>query len=372
MHWRGIQRLVVKVGSALVAGEDGPNAAWMQALAKDARALREAGTEVVFVSSGAVALARRQFGRMGSLRLEEKQAFAAIGQIQLMRLWREAFAEIPVAQVLLTAEDSEDRRRYLNARATFETLFELGAVPIVNENDTVATAELRFGDNDRLAARVAQMIGADALVLLSDIDGLYDADPRTNAAARHIAEVPRLTPEIEAMAGGARSASSNGGMVTKLQAARIATASGCHMAITLGAPLHPLRLLQEGARATWFLPEQTPAKARKQWLAGTLHPSGTLVVDAGAASALRAGKSLLPAGVLRLEGRFERGDAVLILDDAGQPLAKGISAYDSQDAQKILGRKTHEVAAIVGFQGRSALVHVDDLALLDALPAAEK
>lgn len=370
MAWGKVKRLVVKIGSALVIDDSGARGAWLQALAEDVQALRAGGTEVILVSSGAVALARRQFGRADTLKLEEKQAFAAIGQIQLMRLWREAFGEQSVAQILLTAEDSENRRRYLNARSTLRTLLDLGAVPIVNENDTVATEEIRFGDNDRLAARVAQMVEADALVLLSDIDGLYSADPRLDPAARHRPEVARLTPDILAMAGGARSASSNGGMITKLQAAQIAVESGCRMAITLGAPLHPLRALQQGAKATWFLAGGTPASARKQWLSGTLHAAGALVVDAGAAKALAAGKSLLPAGVTRVEGSFGRGDAVRIIDEAGALLAKGLVAYDSADAQRILGRKLEEIAAIVGFQGRNVLVHADDMVRMASLDDA--
>lgn len=361
MAWGKVKRLVVKIGSALVVDAAGARTAWLRALAQDVQSLQAQGTEVILVSSGAVALARHQFGRKDALKLEEKQAFAAIGQIQLMRLWREAFAEQTVAQILLTAEDSEDRRRYLNARSTLHTLLDLGAIPIVNENDTVATEEIRFGDNDRLAARVAQMVEADTLVLLSDIDGLYSADPRMNPAARHLPEVPQLTPEILAMAGGARSASSNGGMITKLQAAQIAVESGCRMAITLGAPPHPLQSLQAGAKATWFLASGTPASARKQWLSGTLHATGALVVDAGAAKALAAGKSLLPAGVLRVEGSFGRGDAVRILDESGRLLAKGLVAYDHADTQKILGHKLEDIPAIVGFQGRNALVHADDM-----------
>ena len=368
MAWGSPKRIVIKVGSALIHDAEGLRRDWLKSLAADVQALRADGVEVVLVSSGAVALARRQFGRMdAALKLEEKQAFAACGQIALMELWADAFTEngtrTPVAQLLLTSGDSEDRRRYLNARATMQTLQSLGAIPIVNENDTVATAELRFGDNDRLAARVAQMIEADLLILLSDVDGLYTADPRSDAKAQHIPEVTRLTPELLAMAGGARSASSNGGMITKLEAARIATASGCRMAITLGAPMHPIARLREGAQATWFIAAGTPANARKGWLSGMIHPSGQMQVDDGAAHALRAGKSLLPAGVKSLSGEFERGDLVEILDAAGQRLAKGLSAYSSADAQKILGRKSAEIAEILGFQGRPALVHADDLVL---------
>ena len=369
MSWGTYRRIVIKIGSALIADASGARLEWLKSLAADVRALRAEGIEVVLVSSGSVALARQQFNRAdASLRLEEKQAFAAIGQITLMQLWQQAFAAegeaIGVAQLLLTAEDSEDRRRYLNARATIQTLQDLKVLPIVNENDTVATAEIRFGDNDRLAARVAQMVEADLLILLSDIDGFYTADPRSNPDARHIAHVEKLNTEIEAMAGGARSASSNGGMITKLQAARIATSSGCTMAITLGAPLHPIKALRDGARATWFSASETPANARKRWLSGMLHPAGAVLVDAGAVVALRAGKSLLPAGAKAIVGAFERGDLVEILDEEGARIAKGLIAYANDDAQKILGRKSSEIAEIVGFQGRAALVHADDIVLL--------
>jgi glutamate 5-kinase len=366
MSWENHRRVVIKIGSALIADADGVRHAWMQSLAEDVRQLQSEGVEVVLVSSGAVALARQRFNRAeDSLRLEEKQAFAAIGQIALMQHWQQAFGTAqPVAQVLLTAEDSEDRRRYLNARSTIKTLHSLGVLPIVNENDTVATTEIRFGDNDRLAARIAQMIEADLLVLLSDIDGFYTADPRSNADARHIPRVEKLNAEIETMAGGARSASSNGGMITKLQAARIATGSGCSMVITLGAPTNPIRALRDGARATWFTANETPANARKRWLAGTLHASGAVLVDAGAVVALRKGKSLLPAGAKAIVGAFQRGELVDILDEEGCRIAKGLIAYNSDDAQKILGRKSHEIPELVGFQGRAALIHADDIVLL--------
>jgi glutamate 5-kinase len=288
-----------------------------------------------------------------------------------MRAWADALAPhgAPVAQALLTIDDTERRRRWLNARATLETLLERGAVPIVNENDTVATEEIRYGDNDRLAARVAQMLGADVLVLLSDIDGLYDADPRGNPNANHIAEVRRLTPEIVGMAGGVNKAAGvgSGGMATKLEAARIALTAGCATAITLGSAEAggggPLSAMAAGGRATWFLPEVSPETARKQWLAGALNPAGSLSVDAGAAKALLAGNSLLPAGVTKVSGRFERGDAVEVLDHSGKAIARGVSAYSSDDAAKLVGRNSADIETILGFRGRPAIIHRDDLAL---------
>ncbi len=371
------RRIVIKVGSSLLIDQDSgqPHAARFVALAADVASLRAQGKAVVVVSSGAVALGRRALKfRAGKLRLEEKQAAAASGQPMLMRAWADALGprDIPVAQALLTIDDTERRRRWLNARATLETLLEGGAVPIVNENDTVATEEIRYGDNDRLAARVAQMLSADVLVLLSDIDGLYDADPRSNPGAKHIGEVRRLTADVLAMAGGANKAAGvgSGGMATKLEAARIAMTAGCATAITLGTTQTldggPLSALAEGsARATWFLPDVSPETARKQWLAGALNPAGSLKVDAGAVKALRSGKSLLPAGVTQVSGRFERGDAVEVLDPDGRAVARGVSAYSSDDAAKLMGRNTADIEAILGFRGRPAIIHCDDMALND-------
>jgi glutamate 5-kinase len=368
------RRVVIKVGSSLLIDQaDGqPHTARFAALAADTAKLRAQGKAIVIVSSGAVALGRRALGmKAGKLRLEEKQAAAASGQPRLMRAWADALSphEAPVAQALLTIDDTERRRRWLNARATLETLLEAGATPIVNENDTVATEEIRYGDNDRLAARVAQMLGADVLILLSDIDGLYDSDPRTNPNAAHIAEVRRLSPEILAMAGGVNAAAGvgSGGMATKLEAARIAMTAGCATAITLGSAVTadggPLSALAEGGRATWFLPDVSPETARKQWLSGQLNPAGSLSVDAGAVRALKAGSSLLPAGVTKVSGRFERGDAVEVLDPEGRAIARGVSAYSSDDAAKLVGRNTADIEAILGYRGRPAIIHRDDLAL---------
>lgn len=367
------RRLIVKVGSALLvdSGTHQIRRAWLDTVADDIAALRAQGVEVVVVTSGAVACGREHLGLVGrALRLEEKQAAAATGQIRLAAAWQETLARhgITVAQVLLTLDDTEERRRHLNGRATIETLLRLGAVPVINENDTVATAEIRFGDNDRLSARVAQMISADTLVLLSDIDGLYTADPRKDAQARHIPLVPEVTAEIVAMAGEPPPGYSSGGMVTKIAAARIAMAAGCRMAIARGNRPNPLAALGKpaaggGALATWFVPGAEPLTARKRWIAGSLKPLGTLTVDAGAARALANGGSLLPAGVRGVEGDFERGDLVLVRGPEGQVLARGLSAYAAADARAIAGRRSAEIEAILGFRGRDEVIHRDDLVL---------
>ncbi|MEQ8355320.1 MAG: glutamate 5-kinase [Kiloniellaceae bacterium] len=360
------RRLVVKIGSALLVdeAEGAIRRDWLNALADDVAALIRRGTEVLLVSSGAIAVGRHHLGlTQKALRLEEKQAAAATGQIRLAHAYQESLArhDITVAQILLTLEDTEERRRHLNARSTLNTLLRFGTLPVINENDTVATTEIRVGDNDRLAARVAAMLGADTLVLLSDIDGLYSADPRQNPAATFIPEVAEITPEIEAMAGVAASGFSNGGMITKLTAGKIATGAGCRMAIASGRVLHPLKAVDEGARCTWFLASVEPRTARKRWIAGSLKPSGKLLVDAGALRALKSGKSLLPAGVTAVEGRFERGDAVLVCDPAGQEMARGLAAYSAADARRIMGHKSREIEAILGYRGREELIHRDDL-----------
>ena len=363
------RRIVVKVGSALlVDGETGRvNRAWLETLVEDLLRLRKRGQRVILVSSGAIALGRRRLGlKHGALRLEESQAAAAVGQIRLAHAYKELLegCDVTVAQVLLTLEDSERRRRYLNARATLESLLALGALPVINENDTVATAEIRYGDNDRLAARVAQMAGADCLVLLSDVEGLYSADPNREPGARFIHEVPQITPEIEAMAGRSASQVGSGGMAAKIAAARIAVAAGCHMCIAAGVHRHPLRRIEEGADCTWFVPSATPAAARKQWIAGTLRPAGALTIDAGARRALLEGRSLLPAGVIAARGRFDRGDTVSVLAADGAEIARGIVAYSDVDAARIMGRKSSEIADILGFRGRDEMIHRDDLVLM--------
>jgi glutamate 5-kinase len=362
------KRVVLKVGSALLIADDGaPAQGWLDALVADAAAWRRTGRELVVVTSGAVALGRGVLGLKGKLNLEEKQAAAAAGQTRLMRAWESAFAThgLPVAQALLTPDDTERRRRWLNARATLETLLAHGAIPVINENDTVATQELRYGDNDRLAARVAQMISADVLILLSDVDGLYDSDPRSNHAARHIGDVPAVTPEIEAMAGGsnANAAVGSGGMRTKIEAAKIATAAGCAVAITSGVEPAPFARLAGGARATWFHASGAPKAAYKSWIAGSLDPQGSLTVDPGAARALGSGKSLLAAGVTDVQGRFDKGDAVRILDESGHELARGLSRYDDGDARRIKRLRSDAIEAALGYDGGAVLVHADDLVL---------
>ncbi len=362
------KRLVIKIGSALVVDQTQASLrmSWLTAIAADIAALRARGVEVIVVSSGAIALARRSLGlTRRKLRLEEKQAAASVGQIRLAGAWADVLAaqNITAAQLLLTLGDSEDRQRYLNARATLRTLLELGCVPVINENDAVATAEIRFGDNDRLAARVAEMVGADQLILLSDIDGLYTADPRSNPDARHLAVVEAVTPEIEAMGGEPPPGYSSGGMRTKLLAARIATGAGCAMAIALGNPDHPLAALEAGARCTWFLPDTADHSARKRFILGTLHPAGQYTLDAGAVKALATGRSLLPAGVRDIGGSFERGDVVEVLAPDGRPLGRGLTAYASTDAARIIGRRSAEIEAILGWRGRDELIHRDDLVL---------
>jgi glutamate 5-kinase len=361
------RRVVVKIGSSLLVGDDGMiDREWLDALCDDIARFRDRGQETIIVTSGAVAVGRRHLALGdGALRLEEKQAAAATGQIRLAHAYQEALARhrITVAQILITIDDSENRRRYLNARNTLETLLRLGAVPVINENDTVATQEIRFGDNDRLAARIAQMIAADTLVLLSDIDGLYTGDPRRDSGASFIAEVSDLTPEIEAMAGEPGSLVGSGGMVTKLQAARIALAAGCRMAIAPGKFAHPLRRMEEGGRCTWFHARQEPLTARKQWIAGAVKPQGMLSVDAGACRALRNGGSLLPAGVVLVDGDFQKGDAVVVLNGDGRPVARGLTAYSAEDARRIIGRKSSDFEALLGYRGRDEIIHRDDLVL---------
>lgn len=366
---RGSKRIVVKIGSALLADDDGQlRADWLDALAQDIARLREADAEIMIVSSGAIAVGRRLLGlargpRNRALRLEESQAAAATGQVRLAHAWQETLGgyDVPVAQILLTIEDTEDRRRHLNARNTIATLLRLGVVPVINENDTVATDEIRFGDNDRLAARVAQMMGADTCVILSDIDGLYTADPTQDAAAEHVPEVAAITPEIAAMAGETAGEDGSGGMITKIEAARVALQSGCRLVIADGRDAHPLAALDKGARATWFISNAEPHTARKRWIAGTLKPEGKITVDAGAARALARGTSLLPAGVTAVEGHFERGDPVLVCDADGRELARGLIAYDSADAARILGRQSGEIETILGYRGREEMIHRDDL-----------
>ena len=367
-EWARARRVVVKIGSALLADREtgALKAEWLASLIDDVAALAKAGKDVVLVSSGAVALGRHRLGLpKGPLELEQSQAAAAVGQISLAHAYQELARGhgLTVAQILLTLGDTEERYRYLNARHTIETLLALKAIPVVNENDTVATAEIRYGDNDRLSARVASMVSADCLVLLSDIDGLYTAPPSERADATHVPLVTRITPEIEAMAGDAGTELSKGGMKTKVEAGRIALGAGTNMVITSGKVLHPLAAIGEGATCTWFLAPSDPVTARKRWISGQLEPRGALWIDAGAETALLAGKSLLPAGVRRVEGDFDRGDAVVIRAPDGRELGRGLAAYARGEAERILGRKSSEIAAILGFEGGPELIHRNDMAL---------
>ncbi|WP_434220880.1 glutamate 5-kinase [Paralimibaculum aggregatum] len=364
----GRRRIVVKIGSALLVDAEGrAREDWLAGLVADMAALRAGGVQLLAVSSGAIALGRGVLGLgQGALTLERAQAAAAVGQQRLSAAWTAALGAqgLTAAQVLLTLEDTQNRRRYLNGRATLKALIELGAVPVVNENDTVATDEIRYGDNDRLAARVALMAGADLLVLLSDVDGLYTANPRHDPAARHIPEVAAITPEIEAMAGDAGSGLARGGMRTKVLAAKTATAGGCAMAVMLGDQPRPLTALAEGCRATWFRAAESPAAARKQWIAG-MKPLGTVTVDAGAVAALERGRSLLPAGVTAVTGRFERGDPVAVLAPEGTAIGAGLAGYRAEEARAIAGAQSARIEEILGYPGRAALVHRDDLVIWD-------
>ncbi len=360
------RRLVVKIGSALlVDGAGGLRRDWLAGLAEDVAAAKARGSDVILVSSGSIALGRGVLGLpAGTLTLDQSQAAASVGQIRLARAYEEVLAPhgLTAGQVLVTLEDTENRRRYLNSRATMETLLGLGVVPIVNENDTVATDEIRFGDNDRLAAQIAVTIGADQLVLLSDVDGFYSANPKETADARRFDLVEKITPEIEAMAGDPVSGLSKGGMKTKLLAAKTAVAGGCAMAITEGSVQRPLAALAAGAACTWFLPQGDPQLARKRWIAA-MKPRGEVWLDAGAVAALGQGKSLLPAGVTEVAGRFGRGDPVALLGPGGEALAKGLVRYSAEEARAIAGRRSGDIPAILGYAGRGPMVHRDDMAL---------
>ena len=361
-------RIVVKVGSSLLVdrAKGALKQEWLDALVADLAALHRRGAEIIVVSSGAIALGRTSHGfPKGALKLDDSQAAAAIGQIALARAWAEALGAhgITAGQVLLTLQDTEERRRYLNARATLARLAAMRATPIINENDTVATSEIRYGDNDRLAARVATMASADLLILLSDIDGLYDAPPNDDPSAKLIPIVERITPEVEAMAGGAASELSRGGMRTKIEAARIATAAGTHMVIADGRVAHPIARVGAGGACTWFLTPSNPVAARKIWIGGSLELKGAVYIDAGAAKALASGKSLLPAGVTRIDGAFARGDCVAIRDERGLEIGRGLVAYDSGHAERIRGRNSRDIAHILGTPGRAEMIHRDDMAL---------
>ncbi|MCR9125940.1 MAG: glutamate 5-kinase [Rhodobacteraceae bacterium] len=361
------RRVVVKIGSALLVDREKGHlrSDWLASVAQDVAWLKSRGQDVVLVSSGSIALGRGVLGLpRRELPLEQSQAAAAVGQIRLARAYEEVLAPhgLITAQVLVTLEDSANRRRYLNARATLATLLGMGVVPIVNENDTIATDEIRYGDNDRLAAQVAVTVGADRLVLLSDVDGFYSGNPASDPTARRFDVIDRITPRIQAMAGDAGSGLSKGGMKTKLMAAQMATAAGCAMAITDGFLQHPLRALDDGAPATWFTAQIDPQAARKRWISA-MKPKGRLIVDAGALCALSQGKSLLPAGVVAVEGRFGRGDPVAIVEPGGHQHGIGLARYTAAEAGAIMGRQSGDIEAILGYPGRAALIHRDDLAL---------
>lgn len=361
----GYGRIVVKIGSALLVDpETGLREEWLRSLSDDVAKLVREGREVLLVSSGAIALGR-SIMRLprGALKLEEAQAAAAVGQIALARAYSECLGAHAIAagQILLTLGDTEERRRYLNARATIQTLLQFRAVPVINENDTVATSEIRYGDNDRLAARVATMMSADLLVLLSDIDGLYTAPPALDPAAQHIPVVDAITPAVENMAGAAASEFSRGGMKTKIDAGKIATAAGAAMIITAGNRMNPLAAIERGEKLTLFKPAADPVRARKRWIAGHLNASGRLVVDAGAVQALKSGKSLLAAGVRQVEGDFRRGDTILVVDQDGLEVARGLIGYDSRDARVAAGLRSDAIEAKLGSGARTAMIHRDDL-----------
>ena len=370
------RRIVIKIGSSLIVErETGLKREWLLSLCEDIADLIEKGTQIIVVSSGAIALGRSVLNfSLGALKLEESQAAAAAGQIELGRAFCDAFGRrhLSAGQILLTLEDTEQRRRYLNARATVETLLRFGAVPVINENDSVATSEIRYGDNDRLAARVASMVGADLLILLSDVDGLYSAPPSTDISARFIDQVREINFEIEAMAGEAGSQLSRGGMVTKIEAAKIATAAGSNMIIASGQRKYPLSAIDDGVRCTWFPSQESPGSAWKKWIAAQLQIMGNLTIDQGAIVALNSGKSLLPAGIIHVSGAFQRGDTVTIAETNGYVLGRGIIAYDAEDAKKIIGHKSKEIANILGFSGRTEMIHRDDMVLAKPVEMREK
>ncbi len=360
------RRIVIKVGSSLLVdrGQGRVRQEWLAMLAEDIAALHRRGADVLVVSSGSIALGRTVLGLPdGELKLEDSQAAAAVGQIALARVWAETLAHfsITAGQILVTLGDTEQRRRYLNARATIGRLLDWRAVPVINENDSVATSEIRYGDNDRLAARVATMASADLLILLSDVPGLYTAPPGADPGATLIPVVPRVTAEIEAMAGGAASSLSRGGMRTKIEAAKIATTGGAHMLIADGRVRHPVARIGEGAPCSWFLTGSSPVTARKKWIAGSLEPKGALRLDAGAERAILAGASLLPAGVTRVEGDFSRGDCVVMRNPAGGEIGRGLVAYDASEAAQIAGRNSQDIESILGEPGRAAIIHRDDM-----------
>ncbi|WDI30851.1 glutamate 5-kinase [Hyphococcus flavus] len=368
MSARAAKRLVIKVGSAILCGDGGAvRERWLSTLANDITDLRRRGVEVAVVTSGAIALGRKKLRLSGGLRLDEKQAASAAGQTALAQAWQAAFAahDINIAQILLTLDDTEERRRYLNARATMRTVLDLGAIPLINENDTIATSEIRYGDNDRLAAHAAQLIDADVLVILSDVDGLYTADPRRDAAAAHIPVIDAITPEIEAAAKGPNTDAGvgSGGMASKVAAAKIACRAGCAAILAPGVIDNPLKTVLDGGKATLFKAATSKERARRQWIAGRLKAAGSVTVDAGAAKALTTGASLLPAGVTSVSGDFSRGDAINIAGPDGVVIGKGLSAFDAEEVKNIAGKKSDEIENILGYRRRPAVIEKDDLVM---------
>ncbi len=364
-NWR---RVIIKIGSALLIDSESGllRTEWLASIARDVAFLRQKGYQVILVSSGSIALGRKILNLSMSKKLEENQAAAAVGQIELATAYRTILGQldIPMAQILLTYGDTEERRRYLNARNTINRLLELNVVPVINENDTVATDEVRYGDNDRLAARVASMCEADCLFLLSDIDGLYTADPRHHPKAILVSEVRQITPDIEAMAGTPVSTGfGSGGMVTKIAAAKIAVASGCHMVITNGSAMAPVQKYFENAMGTWFHASGNPLASKKKWIGASLNISGQLIIDDGAVRALTSGKSLLPAGIVRVEGTFGRGDTIRIIDMDDTVIGQGLIAYDAKDTRKLIGHRSHEIEQILGYSGREEIIHRNDLVI---------
>jgi len=364
-----VNRIVIKIGSSLLFDEETNklNFDWLMSLAEDVKYLKNLNKEVVIVSSGAIALGAKDLAiEMKEMKLDINQAISAVGQIHLMSSFKAAFEknEFKVSQILLTLDDTEQRRRSINARRTIDTSLKLGIVPIVNENDTIATTEIRYGDNDRLAARVAQILSADCLVLLSNVNGLYSSDPEDGEEIKLITNVSDIDEKIEKMVGNSISDYGKGGMKTKILAAKTALSAGCHLAITNGTINNPVQALFNGRPCTWFNPNKTPLAARKQWIVGTMKPVGSITVDAGAVEALKKGSSLLPAGMTNIQGNFERGDVIEVISDNNNKIAIGLAGYSAEDSKAIMGHKSDEIAKILSYSHREEMIHKDDLVLL--------
>ena len=366
MNLEDTKRIVIKIGSSLLFHEDSNklNEKWLSSLAEDIQYLNENHKEV---TSGAIALGAKDLDLdSDEMKLDINQAISSVGQIHLMSSYKNAFEknEIKIAQILLTLDDTEQRRRSINARRTIDTLLKMGIMPIVNENDTIATSEIKYGDNDRLASRVAQVTSSDCLILLSNINGLYSSDPKNNDKIKLISEITEINEEIENMVGDSVSELGKGGMKTKISAAKTAMAAGCHMAITNGTINNPIKALFKKRPCTWFRPARTPLASRKQWIVGTMKPIGTIVIDEGALIALKKGSSLLPAGIIRVSGDFSRGDVVTVLSEENEKIGLGLAGYSSNDTNKIMGHKSNEIAKILNYSFREEFIHKDDLVLI--------